>query len=225
MEQNKSERYREYFGESMTNATIERLRKVGDSEEVIAQRLEQWADGEEYRRARRAGMADRDANDLVYKNQLRRNGESEESIAEKLASLARYRASKQRKSTIRNIFVALPVVAGLLAFAYCAKEMGNTNSPSGATAQEGEEISITLESNSVFMPCGSTPATLDELIKWGGITPDRDEVRRIVLTTDSVLLNNGDRVKVLERGFIKSKVRVLGRDKECWVPTEAIRKY
>jgi len=110
----------------------------------------------------------------------------------------------------------------MIVLGYCMSIM--RNSPGRTTAQNGESVTITLESDNVYMPCGSTPETLDELIKWGGITPDRDEVRRIVATTDSVLLNNRTAVKVLDRGPSKSKIRVESTGTECWVVTEALRR-
>jgi len=54
----------------------------------------------------------------------------------------------------------------------------------------------------------------------------RGETRKASITllrTGSMFLNRGDTVKVLDRGFVMSKVRVLNAGKECWVASEALR--
>ena len=101
------------------------------------------------------------------------------------------------------------------------------NAPSGSSRtgplpQEGQELNIILENNDVYLPCGSTSEAPSELTKWASAN-DWNEVKRTVSQTGSMLLYNGYRVKVLDRGFLKSRVRVLRDDQECWVVSDALR--
>jgi len=72
-------------------------------------------------------------------------------------------------------------------------------------------------------PCGSTPAALDEIIKWSTLK-DSEETARTIIKTDSTVLPSGTRVKVLDyEGLSKLKVRMLGgkgSGVECWVSTD-----
>jgi len=221
-----AERFTEYFGEAATKETISRLRRSGDDEVTITHKLEDSADREERKRRMKTGESESSARQAVYENKLRRRGLSDEMSAEQAANREAYieKGLAVRQYSFRWLFKALPLVAGMIAFGYCASIMRNSQTSATTTAQNGDTVTIRLESDNVYLPCGSTAETLDELIKWSSITPDMSEVTRIVVTTGSVLLNNRDVVKVIDRGFVKSKIRVLASDKECWVPTEAIRK-
>jgi hypothetical protein len=129
------------------------------------------------------------------------------------------------KYQLKGLLKATPVLIGLATFAYCWKSM---NAPSGSSRtgplpQEGQELSIALENNDVYLPCGSTTEALSELTKWASAN-DWNEVKRTVSETGSTLLYNGYRVKMLDRGILKSRVRVLRDDKECWVVSDALRQ-
>lgn len=87
-----------------------------------------------------------------------------------------------------------------------------------------------------FWPCGSTPEAFDEMEKWA-VRNDSDEVKITMRRTHSIGLTAGLKVKILDVGFGKRKVRVLGlmseghlyaedprTGNECWVVTEALGK-
>jgi hypothetical protein len=129
------------------------------------------------------------------------------------------------KYQLKSLLKATPVLIGLATFAYCWKSMNapSNSSRTGPLPQEGQELSITLENNDVYLPCGSTTEALSELTKWASAN-DWNEVKRTVSKTGSTLLYNGYRVKMLDRGILKSRVRVLRDDKECWVVSDALRQ-
>lgn len=87
-----------------------------------------------------------------------------------------------------------------------------------------------------FWPCGSSIEALDEMMKWVARRDDT-EVKRAMAQTGSIGLTEGLRVKLLDVGFGKRKVRVLGlyADGElmtedartghtCWVASEALTR-
>ncbi|HTS50377.1 MAG TPA: hypothetical protein VMH05_20670, partial [Bryobacteraceae bacterium] len=76
----------------------------------------------------------------------------------------------------------------------------------------------------------------DEMTKWA-VRGDNAEVKRTMQVTGSIGLTPGLRVKVLDVGFGKRKVRVLGlfsdgqlysedarTGRECWVSKDALRR-
>lgn len=89
--------------------------------------------------------------------------------------------------------------------------------PIAATAHDGD---IVPAAQSLF--CGSSKDALDEITKWA-VLHDTKECVRVVIRTHSSVLKQGDMVKVLDRGFFTTKIRILETDSECWVPSEAIR--
>jgi hypothetical protein len=111
----------------------------------------------------------------------------------------------------------------------------------GPTADIGETVNVArgTQSNGTegFWPCGSTMAALDEMVNWA-VRGDSAEVKRVMARTQSIALTSGLRVKILDTGFGKRKVRVLGNyadgpryaqedprtGVECWVATEALSR-
>lgn len=92
-----------------------------------------------------------------------------------------------------------------------------------------------------FWPCGSSEAAFSQVMKWAALG-DNAELKRTMLRTHSIGLVSGLRVKILDVGFDKRKVRVLGMymeddennnkmrlftedprtGRECWVVSEAL---
>lgn len=70
--------------------------------------------------------------------------------------------------------------------------------------------------------CGSTPKALDEMTKWA-VRGDNQEGVRVMMRTGSGFVNKGDLVEVIHRGFMTSKVRIIGSGRECWVASEFVR--
>jgi hypothetical protein len=92
-----------------------------------------------------------------------------------------------------------------------------------------------------FWPCGSSEAAFSQMMKLAALG-DNAELKRIMVRTHSIGLVPGLRVKILDVGFDKRKVRVLGiymqddennnrmrlftedsrTGRECWVVSEAL---
>lgn len=139
----------------------------------------------------------------------------------------KYERNQKIKRWVSRYALAIVLGVPVIYFLYEASQPSTTPNTgavhAGILAQEGQEVTIALESNNVYVPCGSTPEALSEMMKWGSAN-DWDEVKRTGIKTDSTLLYNGDHVKVLDRGLLRSKVRVLQSDKECWVVSEILRR-
>lgn len=90
-------------------------------------------------------------------------------------------------------------------------------------------------------PCGSSKNALSEITKWA-VQKDTAEMARTMAITGSALLIPGTRVKILDTGFMSSKIRIIrmgdpadsglsGKSslyygfagQECWAPSEAVR--
>jgi hypothetical protein len=71
--------------------------------------------------------------------------------------------------------------------------------------------------------CGSTPAALDEVTKWL-VRSDKEEAARALLHSGSTLIQEGAYIKILDLGIMRSKIRIIKTDKECWVATEVTQR-
>jgi hypothetical protein len=111
----------------------------------------------------------------------------------------------------------------------------------GSRADIGE--TLTVQRAKGFWVCASTPDALREMLKWV-VADDQAEVKRTMVRTHSIAVNGGMKVKVLDIGFGKRKIRVLTNDagemylrdekgafpadprigRECWVPSEALAR-
>jgi hypothetical protein len=69
--------------------------------------------------------------------------------------------------------------------------------------------------------CGSTVSAFDELTRWA-VLRDEEEVARTLVRTGSAMISPGSTVKILDLGFVRTKVRVPS-GLECWVAAEAVR--
>ena len=118
-------------------------------------------------------------------------------------------------------------------------------SADGAGIGETVTVARGMQSNGTegFWPCGSTTEAFDELMKWA-VRGDNAEVKRTMRTTRSFALEGGMKVKILDIGFGKRKVRVLTNSageaslkdeqgvfsadvrigRECWVVSEALTR-
>jgi hypothetical protein len=112
---------------------------------------------------------------------------------------------------------------------------------SGGQTQIGIGESATVRSAYGFWPCGSNPEAFSELMKWA-VRGDNPEVKRTMRATRSFGLVGGMRVKILDVGFGRRRVRVLTNSageaylkdeegsfaadprigRECWVVSEAL---
>lgn len=106
-----------------------------------------------------------------------------------------------------------------------------------ATAHVGETVTV-LQTR----PCGSTEEALDELVKWA-VRGDNAEFNHTMRATRSFALDAGMKVKILDTGFGKRKIRVVTNNageaylkdeqgafpadtrigRECWVNFEALQ--
>lgn len=71
------------------------------------------------------------------------------------------------------------------------------------------------------VPCGATKEALDEIYKWGELR-DKEEFIRTIAKTGSVIAEPGMQAKVLDRGIIRTKVRLLDSGTECWIYSDRI---
>ena len=107
------------------------------------------------------------------------------------------------------------------------KEFGKDQTPESAyhppTSNHAVGAITTVIQDTGWFSCGSSPAALDEMIKWATLK-DQQEVIRTLIKTGSTRVTPGTRVKVLDyQGFSKLKVRILGgvaTGVECWVDPE-----
>jgi len=107
---------------------------------------------------------------------------------------------------------------------------------SQAESHTGLGAIVTVKSGK--WPCASTTQAYDQIMKWAA-AGDSGEMLRVLRTTRSFLLIDNYRVKILQSGFTKSRVRVAGFydpddqrvhvdqeianiGRECWVPNEAL---
>jgi len=119
---------------------------------------------------------------------------------------------------MKGRIIGAALVIGMLVLASCTGN--NANSP--RMANEGDEVTVQIDDGG-WVPCGTTTEAYHEMIKWGEKN-DREEVRRVILETGSAVLNVGDRVKVLERRVLLTKVRKLSTGIECWTAPNILRK-
>lgn len=71
--------------------------------------------------------------------------------------------------------------------------------------------------------CGSSPAALDEVTKWL-VRGDKEEAARVIVRTGSALVQEGAYVKILDLGIMRSKIRIIKTNRECWVATEVTQR-
>jgi hypothetical protein len=60
------------------------------------------------------------------------------------------------------------------------------------------------------------------MTKWA-VRGDNEEGVRVMLRTGSGFVNQGEAVKVLDPGFLATKVRIIRSGTECWVASEFAR--
>jgi hypothetical protein len=110
--------------------------------------------------------------------------------------------------------------------------------PSTAAVHVGDTVTVLQ-----VRPCSPTEDGLSELLKWS-VRGDTAEFNRAMTRTGSIGIVPGMKVKVLDTGFGKRKVRVLTNDageaylkdeqgtfpadtrigRECWVNSEALQQ-
>jgi hypothetical protein len=93
--------------------------------------------------------------------------------------------------------------------------------------QEARDI---IRRNSTVMPgevvankaptvCMDTPEGFNEAIRWSN-RGDFKEVLRTIRTHGGQLLAAGARMKILDTGILKTRVRITETDRECYVAAE-----
>jgi hypothetical protein len=117
----------------------------------------------------------------------------------------------------------IALVIGALAYGAYVKFGGHATDSPPAPGATGIGDTATVRQGDGSWPCGSTTEALDELTKWA-VRGDEEEVARTLIKTGSVSLAGGIRVKILDIGFGKRKVRVLSNDRECWLASEALTR-
>jgi hypothetical protein len=113
------------------------------------------------------------------------------------------------------------------------------------SAGVGETVNVARAAfdTKAFWPCGSTEEALGEMTKWAA-RGDNEEIKRIMVATHSFALTSGLRVKILDIGLGKRRVRVVSDDRgrvylkdkegtfladptigrECWVSSDAVSR-
>jgi len=125
------------------------------------------------------------------------------------------------------------LVIGIFLMVVLAHLVPTTTSPSDLT---GGVVMV----NHGRWVCGSSKEAHDEITKWV-VLKDNEEMLQVMRRTNSFALPDGYQVKILDRGFATTKVRVLGWldpddgkihaypednriGRECWVTTEAVNQ-
>lgn len=141
--------------------------------------------------------------------------------------------------------VGQQTTAGLSSSSAGASPQPQGSSPASPLSPSRADIgeSVTVRQGNGFWPCGSTKEAFDELMKWA-VRGDNAEVKRTMGITHSIGIVGGMKVKILDIGFGKRKVRVLTNDngeaylrdeqgvfpadprigRECWVASEALSR-
>jgi hypothetical protein len=70
--------------------------------------------------------------------------------------------------------------------------------------------------------CGSTQEALDEMFKWA-LRGDKSEAALVAIRTHSTAVKDGDDIKILDLGFMHTKIRIFRTGRECWVASEIAR--
>jgi len=140
--------------------------------------------------------------------------------------LAPAKSASIGKFLLLSIVTLLGLVGMLAAFIHAiapvagARVLPETPSPSVPVAHVNHSGDVvTVQENSL---CGSTPGALDEMYRWA-VRGDKTEAARVAINTHSTAVKGGDTVKILEIGFIHSKIRILRSERECWVVSELVR--
>ena len=135
------------------------------------------------------------------------------------------------KSPVALVLVVMMVVMGFALY-FLAEHAKDTYAPDDAGGARGSEtpplsgseppaIGATVVVKSTWI-CMPTKDGLDEIIKWS-VAKDSQEMFRTMLAGGGSIVEAGDSIKLLDRGIIRSRVRVLKTGRECWVPAEAAR--
>lgn len=69
--------------------------------------------------------------------------------------------------------------------------------------------------------CADTEKGFDEVIRWAARN-DTEEMTRALLRYGGAFVKIGDKVKILDLGILKERVRILKTGRECWLVREAI---
>jgi len=101
------------------------------------------------------------------------------------------------------------------------REEDRTRAPKKSSPWIGDTVRAKLT-----VPCGSTPAALDQASLW--VTRgDRSEAARTLIATHSAILTAGDLVKIVDsKGYLLPDLKVRftrsGMEFECWVSAKAV---
>jgi hypothetical protein len=114
------------------------------------------------------------------------------------------------------LVLVLIVVIARMSRSPVSSDPGNTPPPHGERPTEGSIVAARAKAI-----CSDTEKGYEEVGKWQS-RGDNEEVARALLRYGGVIVAAGESLKVLERGFLKHRVRVVRTGHECWVTRAAI---
>jgi hypothetical protein len=152
------------------------------------------------------------------------------------ASSAGHTLSKEESAALEKKLLSGSLENYLKAMRQSPTAPRSASPPGPKTAGIGDDVMV----HSGPWICGSTKEALGEMVKRA-VRHDSSEMFRTMRRTHSFALTDGFQVKILDRGFVSSKVRVTGWldpddgrihaypeekriGRECWVPSEAVRR-
>lgn len=85
-------------------------------------------------------------------------------------------------------------------------------------------VGAVISPNSEYTPaiCMDTAAGMDEAFKWIN-RRDMGELARTMIQHGGQLVEASDKIKILQTGIVKTKVRVIRTRRECYVASEVVR--
>ena len=114
-----------------------------------------------------------------------------------------------------GLLVIAAIISSILGPSPHDKKADEPHRPTIKIASPGDVLD--LRADQFCMP---TESGLDEIVRWS-VRNDREEMTRSFIKNGGLLLKAGSRVKVLDVGFTKAKIRDVKTDHECWVVREA----
>jgi hypothetical protein len=106
-----------------------------------------------------------------------------------------------------------------ITFAFCS-----SSDTSRESSRPSGPVGAIVKPNAAYVPaiCMDTDEGLSEALKWAG-RKDIGEIFRVMGRLGGQFVNEADQLKILDTGFLKTKVRVLRTDRECYVVSEVVR--
>lgn len=126
---------------------------------------------------------------------------------------------KSERLRMRLGWLALSIIGALIFLAWAKEAKRGTNS-----APLLPKLGVILATSSGQPPvCVGTKRGLDEALRWYRLGDGEEVVRTFLAHGGGQILRPGTKVKVLEPGISRTKIRVLNTSRECWVIRELIQ--